>query len=171
MKNAEHMMTRARATDQGIELAFADGRTGIVPFSDLPEIGQAANLTAIDLPNPYEVILHTSQGQTVELPWDFARHYCDPTYQQRVKAIAAEGQQAIGSRIRRLREVADMTQEALAAAAGIGRVTLVRIEHGEQSPHYETLLALAAALRRPVGDMVGGKTAETNVPSCASGLS
>ncbi len=157
VKNADRMMTYARATDQGIELAFADGQSGLVPFSALPEIGEAANLTAIDLPNPYEVILHISQGETIELPWDFARHYCDPSYQQRVKAIAAEGRRAIGSRIRRLREAAGMTQEELATAAGIGRVTLVRIEHGGQSPRYETLVALATALRRTVADVVAGE--------------
>ena len=34
----------------------------------------------------------------------------------------------------------------LASAAGIGRVTLVRLEGGEQSPRYETLMAIARAL-------------------------
>lgn len=74
-------MTRARAVQLGIELAFADGRTGLIPFPDLPEIGTLANLAAIELPNPYAVILRNARGQTVELPWDFARHYCDASYQ------------------------------------------------------------------------------------------
>jgi len=56
--------------------------------------------------------------------------------------------------VRALREAAGLTQEALAAAAGIGRVTLVRLEGGEQSPRYETLLALATALGRPLTDIV-----------------
>lgn len=43
-------------------------------------------------------------------------------------------------------EAAGLTQEKLAAAAGVGRVTIARIESGEQSPSYKTLLALAAAL-------------------------
>jgi transcriptional regulator with XRE-family HTH domain len=40
-------------------------------------------------------------------------------------------------------------------AAGIGRVTLVRLDRGEQSPRYETLVALARVLGRPVGEMAG----------------
>ena len=47
-----------------------------------------------------------------------------------------------------------MTQEQLATAAGIGRVTLVRIENGERSPRYETLVALGGALGRPVGELL-----------------
>jgi hypothetical protein len=34
-----------------------------------------------------------------------------------------------------------LTQEKLADIAGIGRVTLVRIEKGGQSPKYDTLVA------------------------------
>ena len=47
-----------------------------------------------------------------------------------------------------------MTQERLAEAAEIGRVTLVRIESGEQSPRFETLSALADALRRPTTELL-----------------
>ncbi len=39
-----------------------------------------------------------------------------------------------------------MTREEPATAAGIKRVTLVRIENGEQWPRYETLAALAGVL-------------------------
>ncbi|MBA7589090.1 hypothetical protein ES708_31165 [subsurface metagenome] len=49
-----------------------------------------------------------------------------------------------------------MTQSELAEAAGIGRVTQVRIENGEQSPRYETLAAIAQALRRPITDIIAG---------------
>ncbi|MDP2662133.1 MAG: hypothetical protein Q8R28_15515 [Dehalococcoidia bacterium] len=43
-------------------------------------------------------------------------------------------------------------QEGLTTAAGTGRVTLVRTENGEQLPRYGTLVALAGALGRAVGD-------------------
>ena len=39
-----------------------------------------------------------------------------------------------------------MTQVGLARAAEIGRVTLVRLENGEQSPRFKTLKAVADAL-------------------------
>ena len=69
------------------------------------------------------------------------------------------GRQAIGVKIRQLRNSAGLTQEALANAANIGRVTLVRIENGEQSPRYETLASLAQALRRPIQELVAGEKA------------
>lgn len=71
------MMTSAQASDHGIELTFADGCTGIIPFTDLPKIGNLSNLDDLALPNPYELVLRSREGQTVELPWDFGRHYCD----------------------------------------------------------------------------------------------
>ncbi len=49
-----------------------------------------------------------------------------------------------------------MTEEDLAAAAGIGRVTLVRIESGGQLPRYETMVALAGALGSSGGRSAGG---------------
>ena len=61
----------------------------------------------------------------------------------------------MGDRVRQMRMGAGMTQGQLATAAGIGRITLVRLEKGEQSPRYETLVAIARALGRAVGEMVG----------------
>jgi len=81
-----------------------NGKCRLVPFGDIREVNKLENLTRIELPNPYELILHTRSGKTVELPWDFARHYCDASYRPRVEAIALAGRQAIGVRIRQLRE-------------------------------------------------------------------
>ena len=159
VKNADRMMTSAELLREGIEITFADGRIGLVSFADIPEVKEFGNLTTVELPNPYEVTLHTKSGEAVELPWDFVRHYCDALYRPRVEAIALAGRQAIGLRIRQLRESAGLTQEALALAAKIGRVTLVRIEGGDQSPRYETLLSLARALGRSIQELVvGGET-------------
>ena len=152
VKNANRMMTAAVPKRNGIHLTFADGRSGLVPFADLPEVGDQSNLESIELPNPYAVMLTNRQGGTVEVPWDLARHYCDPSYRPRVETVAAAGRQAIGSRIRGLREVAGMTQVELSSRSGIGRVTLVRIENGEQSPRYETLIALSRSLGLPLAD-------------------
>ena len=114
-------------------------------------------MRSVELPNPYEVVLHTVAGETGELPWDFVRHYCDDSYRPRVEAVALAGRQSIGARIRQLRESAKLTQEALAQVAGIGRVTLVRIEKGAQSPRYETLVSLAQALRRSMGELLASE--------------
>lgn len=157
VKNAERMMTKAVAMARGIEVTFADGRSGLVPFAAVPEVPEFKDLSGIELPNVYELVLETAEGEQVEIPWDLARQYCDESYRPDVERIAAEGRKGLGARIRELREAARLTQEGLAVAAGIGRVTLVRVEKGEQSPRFETLVAVAGALGRGVEELVEGR--------------
>ena len=156
VKHAERMMTQATATKFGIEITFADGCKGLIPFSDIPEVGRLSNLSGIDLPNPYQINISGSKSELVELPWDFVRHYCDASYRSQVESIASEGMQALGKRIRAIRESVGLTQSELAIAAKIGRVTEVRIENGDQSPRYETLVAIARALEIPIAGLLAG---------------
>jgi DNA-binding XRE family transcriptional regulator len=157
VKHAERMMTQAVATNEGVEITFADGCKSLIPFTDISEIDNPAKLTGIELPNPYQINIHGSKGEMVELPWDFVRHYCDSSYRTRIEAVASEGMKSLGKRIRAIRKSVGMTQSELATAAGIGRITEVRIENGEQSPRYETLSAIAHALKRPVGELLSGE--------------
>ena len=96
VKNANRMITVASLLEDGIELGFADGASGLIPYSDLPEIGERAALSTLELPNPYEMVLKTAQGGTIEIPWDFARHYCDASYRPAVEAIAMRGRHSLG---------------------------------------------------------------------------
>lgn len=154
LRNANQMVLQAAASEDGLDVAFADGARGTVPWPSIPEIGALEDLMGIDLPNAYELILTSQAGDTVELPWDFLRSFCDPSYRQRSEASAERGRRSLGQRIRQLRKETKMSQEDLASSAGIGRVTLVRIEKGEQSPRYETLLALATALGRQPAELI-----------------
>lgn len=156
VKNAHRMMLSAALLEDGIEMTFADGCRGLIPFAAIPEIERGSGVSTLELPNPYEAIILTGEGQQVELPWDFARHYCDQSYRPMVEAIARQGRQTLGGRVRQLRESAGFTQEALAHAADIGRVTLVRLENGEQTPRFKTLTAIAQALGMPVQDLLTG---------------
>ncbi len=154
VRNADRMMTVANLLEEGIELSFADGSRGLIPYADVPEIRQRASVSSLELPNPYELVLSTAQGERVEIPWDFARHYCDVSYRPTIEAIAARGRRTVGERIRHIRQNAGFTQEALARRAGIGRVTLVRLENGEQTPRFRTLDAIAKALGIPVRELL-----------------
>ena len=154
VKNANRMMTTATLLNDGIELGFADGVKGLIPYAEVPEVKTREGISGLELPNPYEMVLQTAGGESVEIPWDFARHYCDATYRPTVEAIAALGRQTIGEKVRRYRESAGLTQEALARAAEIGRVTLVRLEKGEQSPRFKTLKAVADALGVDAPDLL-----------------
>ena len=153
-RNANRMMTVASLLEDGIELSFADGAKGLIPYSDLPEIGERCGPVHPGVAQPVRDVLKTAQGGTVEIPWDFARHYCDASYRPAVEAIAMRGRHTLGQRVRRLRNTAGLSQNALARAAGIGRVTLVRLEKGEQTPRFKTLEAIARALGVGVLDLV-----------------
>ena len=100
------------------------------------------------------MVLETAQGEKIGVPWDLARYYCDKPYRPTVEAIAALGRQTLGERVRRFRESAGLTQEALARAAEIGRVTLVRLEKGGQTPRFKTLKAIAHALGMSVSELL-----------------
>ena len=154
VRNADRMMLSAALREDGIGLTFADGCRGVVPFVDLPEVGGSSGISGLELPNPYEMILITALGDRVEIPWDFARHYCDQSYRPTIEAIAMQGRRTLGERIRGFRESAGLTQEALARSADIGRVTLVRLENGEQTPRFRTLEAIAGALGQRVQDLL-----------------
>ncbi len=141
------MTVSAEGDENGLAVAFADGCHGIIPFADIPEVGTLENLKSLDMPNAYELVLEARNGDVIELPWDFARSYCEAAYPDRVRQVAQRGRQAIGERIRRQRLTARLTQQDAADAAGLNRVTLVRIENGDESPRYDTLIRLAQALR------------------------
>ncbi len=155
VNNADRMMLTAAPLEEGIELAFADGCAGLIPFSDLPEVGAGGGVAGLELPNPYEIVVTTDEGESIELPWDFARHYCDPLYRPRVEAVARQGRHILGRRIRALRDAAGLTQEELADRAAIERTTLASIEKGEQSPGFDTLSGIACALNQAVPDLLG----------------
>ena len=112
------------------------------------------SVSSLELPSPYEIVLEVDQGERVEIPWDFARHFCDASYRPTIEAIAMRGRKTLGERIRHFRESAGLTQEGLARAADIGRVTLVRLEKGEQTPRFKTLDAIAKALGIPVSELL-----------------
>ena len=59
VKNADRMMMTASLLENGIEMSFADGSRGLIPFSDIPEINNRAALSGLELPNPYEMVLRT----------------------------------------------------------------------------------------------------------------
>ena len=110
-------MNTVGLTEHGLELRFADGLGGTIPLADIPEVSGPEALTGLELPNPYEVVLTTANGERVEIPWDFARHYCDATYRPIIETLAMQGRRTLGGRIRQLRESAGLTQVALADLA------------------------------------------------------
>jgi len=64
--------------------------------------------------------------------------------------MASRQSRAFGQLLRRYRRAARLSQEALAASAGLGVHTIADLERGvTHSPHPHTIAALANALRLP----------------------
>ena len=167
VKNADRMMLSAVALEEGIEVAFVDGQSGLIPFHDMPEVSAGGGVARLEVPNPYEIVAVLLNGESTEIPWDFARHYCDQSYRPRIEAIARKGRESLGRRIRERRESAGLTQGELAEHSAIGRVTLVRIEQGDQSPRSNTLTAIARALGLAVEDLLVGPSQLTHAPGAS----
>ncbi len=156
VRNAETMMVAVVPRDEGLSVEFADGRSGVVPFKDIPEVGDRGGLYDVELPNPYEIILVNIRDEKVEIPWDFARHYCDPNYRVRMEALTARSKRILGDRVREMRESAGKTPGELVESANIPPGDLEDIERGKQAPRLATLKAIAVALGRPVEDLLAG---------------
>jgi DNA-binding XRE family transcriptional regulator len=109
----------------------------------------------------YYFTIHFASGATFDVPWDRVLHECEPEYtyfkSRRLKQdradLVSEAQQ-----IRRLRQQAGLTQEALAKRAGLARPNLVRVESGRYRPSLETLERIARALGQPVSVLVARST-------------
>lgn len=69
-------------------------------------------------------------------------------------AIAAALDQ-VGPRLQRLRSQRGMSLATVAAATGISKSTLSRLETGQRRPSLELLLPLAQVYRVPLDDLVG----------------
>jgi transcriptional regulator with XRE-family HTH domain len=70
-------------------------------------------------------------------------------------AVIAAALDQVGPRLRRLRTQRGVTLTSLAAATGISKSTLSRLENGERRPSLEVLLPLAQAYHVPLDDLVG----------------
>ena len=57
VKNANRMMTTASLLDDGIELSFADGLSGVIPYAHVPEVRVREGILGLELPNSYEMVL------------------------------------------------------------------------------------------------------------------
>ena len=68
-----------------------------------------------------------------------------------IDAVLAE----VGPRLRQLRTQRDVTLAELAAATGISKSTLSRLESGQRKPSLELLLPIAQAHRIPLDELVG----------------
>lgn len=69
------------------------------------------------------------------------------------KRWTSDVQRALGIVVRRCREERRMTQQALAAGAGISVAHLCKIERGQTNPTWRSVAMIAAGLGMPVAEL------------------
>jgi len=145
VENAYRFITGARLATGALEVLFADGSLASVPRG-VVRGRHRHEPVAVEVPGPGKVIVRFGKHSHEVFPWDYLRGFSDPSFRRGEKAKAESGRKRLGARVRSLRRGRGFTQSSLATAAGIGRVTLARLEAGRQSPSLATLEALADAL-------------------------
>lgn len=147
VRDAERMIISARLTTKGVFVRFADEREGLIP---LGELELSSKPKEIRLPSPYVLEILLEDERVEELPWDYVRAWVDPGYRARAEEEGRRGRRLLGERLKRLRNQKGLSQEELAARSKVSRVTIARLEAGEQDPQYETLQALSRGLGVPL---------------------
>ena len=150
VQNADRMMIRAESSNDGLSVSFADGLVSFVPWDSIQEIQSQSDVDSIEFDTPHELIVRNRDGRVAEIPWDFARHFGDAEYRDRMAQETLRGQRKFAERLRRLRREADLSQQKLADLSGVGRVTIARIEAAAQSPRLDTIQKLASAMGYPI---------------------
>lgn len=146
VEGADRLVIQARLDPAGLHVWFADGAHGVVP-APVVRGSHRSEAAAVQIPDPHRVVVRFGARSVEEFPWDYLRGFCDAAYEAKARGHAAAGRQALGARLRMLRADRTLTQAALAKTAGVGRVTLARIEAGTQTASLATLEAIAAGLR------------------------
>lgn len=126
---------------------FADMCCKTIPLSAIPA-PRPLDWRAAQLEGPFLLRVSLKDGKgTYEIPTNELRALVD------AKLVKAEGRHAtkhrahIGRRLREKRLESGLTQAGLAKAAGVKRVTVNRIENGNQEAKIGTLEKLGQVLR------------------------
>ena len=142
-----HKLKSVQLTDGQLEIEFQDGCAGTISVAelDLTFSPQRIDEDHFNQKDGLEVKLVNDDDEVV-LPWDYIRAKIDSEYRDRQREQQNNELKALGQRLKNFRKAEDLNQEELATRAGIGRVTLSRLERGKQEPRFQTLMDLASAM-------------------------
>ena len=133
--------------DSGIQYSFPRSSLEVDDGSDVVSIH-------IDRRRYFFRVTQTS-GNQYEVPWDRVLHETEPSYPYfRGRISRDKTTHEVVAKIRKLREIKGITQEELAAVAGMMRSNISRIESAKHRPTLETLDRIAKALNASVADLI-----------------
>ena len=102
----------------------------------------------------FEIIVPQQNGAELEIPWDVIRTLTDHDFAIHMGEAAAEQAQAIGRKLRALRQARGLPARELALRTGITPQSVYRIEHGKHDVVLTTLGKLLAAMGYTYRDLV-----------------
>jgi transcriptional regulator with XRE-family HTH domain/Zn-dependent peptidase ImmA (M78 family) len=103
--------------------------------------------------NSYEIIVPTAEGN-IDIPWDMIRALTDRDYSKFLADEAEEQANAVGVKIKRLREKRHYKSNELAELAGLTPQTISRIEKGHTDVSFVTLKRILGAMGYSLQDLV-----------------
>lgn len=147
MSDSIHKLSSVQLTDNQLEVEFQDDCAGTILVEELglPFSPRTIDEDHFAQKDGLEVKLINDDDEEV-LPWDYLRAKIDSEYRNRQKQQQNKELKALGQRLKNFRKAEGLNQEDLAKRAGIGRVTLSRLERGKQEPRFQTLMDLASAM-------------------------
>lgn len=151
---AKQVMTKVESLPGGLSVSFADGLVSLVPWDNIKEIHAQSDLLSLEISTPYELTIRTREGRVVEIPWDFVRCFGDPEYRQRDAELAARGLDIFARRLRSFRCKSRLSQGELAKRSGLEEAIIEQMESGVRDPNLVAIRKLAAALGRPVQELM-----------------
>lgn len=125
---------------------FADMCCKPIPLAAVPA-PKPLNWATLESINPFLLRVAFEDGSGFyEIPTNEIRALVDNDLVLQETVHVSEHGERVRQRLRTIREQKGLTQDQLASAAGLGRVTLNRIENGVQTAKLETLEKLAGGL-------------------------
>jgi DNA-binding XRE family transcriptional regulator len=146
------IIANAQFVDGTLRVVFGDGATASMPIPAVQRHTENKELRweALHIsPDRSFLTVGPRHSLTLPLPFDIIREYVARDANTRARGNRTERQstaQAVGPRIRELREHKGITQDDLASRIGKSRWTIIRIESGRLLPSVGDLEKMARAM-------------------------
>jgi DNA-binding XRE family transcriptional regulator len=141
--------------EQGVlDVSFRNGdRFQVRVETVLSEPASALRWDRLRIGQTQDVLEIPRAGGVTEVPWDRIRCVADAAFRRHLAVQAAKSVRRVAHRLRELRQQRGLTQDAVARAAGVDRVTISRLENGALQPTFETLARVVAAMGARIQDI------------------
>ncbi len=157
LPGADQFVVEASWSPRGLRVRFADGCVCQAPASEFRDKSpNPPTRLTLDPADPHGLWVHFGRRKEF-YPWDWLRPYGDAGFRARASANLDRSLAHVADRVRRLREEANVSQQALADRAGVSRATIARLEAGRGGVTLVTLERVAQAVGQTFDEAFGAR--------------